>query len=177
MITVISGTNRKKSKTSNVSDYIVDRLKSGNVDVQKLDLINVASKISFDDMYLGTEMNSDLVEVQEQLIIKASKLIVVAPEYNGSFPGVLKTFIDAMSVRKYKENFYGKKIGLVGVASGRAGNLRGMEHLTGIFNYLGATIMPNRLPISQIETYYDNEVMQVDKLEALDQFINEFVRF
>jgi NAD(P)H-dependent FMN reductase len=47
-------------------------------------------------------------------------------------PGSLKLFIDACSVREYKQNFKGKKAALVGIASGRAGNLRGMDHLTGV---------------------------------------------
>ena len=38
----------------------------------------------------------------------------------------------------------------MGVSSGRAGNLRGMDHLTGILNYLGIHVHPNKLPISSV---------------------------
>jgi chromate reductase len=82
---------------------------------------------------------------------------VVSPEYNGSFPGVLKLFLDALSVKDYKKTFSGKRVSLIGVASGRAGNFRGMEHLTGIFNYLNMIVMPNKLPISSVEKVIDEK--------------------
>jgi NAD(P)H-dependent FMN reductase len=90
--------------------------------------------------------------IDEQYMIDADRWIIVSPEYNGSFPGVLKLFIDAISTHKYGETFADKRALLVGVASGRAGNLRGMEHLTGLLNYLKIHVFPQKLPISSIAT-------------------------
>jgi NAD(P)H-dependent FMN reductase len=87
--------------------------------------------------------------------------LIITPEYNGSFAGVLKVFIDALSVRHYNDTFNGKYVGLVGISSGRAGNLRGMEHLTGILQYLKMHVFHDKLPISRIETVV-NEDGQVD---------------
>src|SRR5690606_4596895 len=56
----------------------------------------------------------------------ADNFIIVMPEYNGSFPGVLKLVIDSCNPEIFKH----KSFALVGVSSGRAGNLRGMDHLT-----------------------------------------------
>ena len=65
-------------------------------------------------------------------------------------------FIDALSVRKYEETFSGKVAALIGIASGRAGNLRGMEHLTGVLNFLKMHVYPDKLPISGIKEIIDN---------------------
>ena len=76
----------------------------------------------------------------------------IIPEYNGSFPGMLKGFIDASDV---KACFHNKKACLTGVAEGRAGNLRGMEHLTNIFNHIKMDVLHYKIPISQVHLLLD----------------------
>ena len=51
----------------------------------------------------------------------------------------------------------GKKACLVGVSDGRAGNLRGMEHLTGILHYLKMHVYYDKLPISVVNLVMDAE--------------------
>ncbi|MBK6784946.1 MAG: NAD(P)H-dependent oxidoreductase [Saprospiraceae bacterium] len=43
-------------------------------------------------------------------LIPSSHWIIIAPEYNGSFPGILKLFLDVLSVKQAKETFHGKKL-------------------------------------------------------------------
>lgn len=158
MILVLSGTNRPSSKTRIIAEHIVTRIKSLTKEkVSLISLEDIAADIYHHDMYAAEAMSDELKSLQDDIFIPSSKLIVVSPEYNGSFPGSLKLFIDALSIRKYAENFKNKHVALVGVASGRAGNLRGMEHLTGLMNYLGMHVFPNKLPISSIEKQLDEE--------------------
>jgi NAD(P)H-dependent FMN reductase len=89
----------------------------------------------------------------KDFILPAQKFVFIAPEYNGSFPGILKVFLDAIPPEMNR----GKKSALIGVSSGRAGNLRGMDHLTGILNYLGMHVHPNKLPISSVLSLMDAE--------------------
>jgi NAD(P)H-dependent FMN reductase len=101
------------------------------------------------------------------------------PEYNGSFPGSVKLFIDACTVREYSRNFKDKKAALVGIASGRAGNLRGMDHLTGVLNYLGMTVMPDKLPISSIFKLKNGngEVTDEDTLKIMEAHAKAFTAY
>jgi chromate reductase, NAD(P)H dehydrogenase (quinone) len=105
--------------------------------------------------------------------------VYIVPEYNGGFPGVLKLFLDACSVREYKKTFKGKKAALVGIATGRAGNLRGLEHLTGILNHVGTVVLPNRLPISSIEKLMDDDGIIRDPatLKVIEKQMDEFLLF
>ena len=87
---------------------------------------------------------------------------------------VLKVFLDAVHPKYWENN----KACLVGVSSGRAGNLRGMEHLTNILNYLKINVFYNKLPISLV-TNLLNESKQLADLETqkvidiqLDGFLN-----
>jgi len=111
--------------------------------------------------------------IQDNYIKPASKFIFIAPEYNGSIPGFLKLFIDACEV---KPCYHGKKACLVGVASGRAGNLRGMDHLTNILNHLKMTVYHNKLPISSIGNLVDEKGnLSMDTKTVIEQQINGFL--
>ncbi len=106
----------------------------------------------FLDTDLFDARSSAFQQILDEYIAPAQKFVMVVPEYNGSFPGIYKLFIDAIK----PELFRGKKVAMVGVSSGRAGNLRGMDHLTGVFHYLGMFIWPNKLPVSRVLTLFDN---------------------
>jgi chromate reductase, NAD(P)H dehydrogenase (quinone) len=129
------------------------------------------------EMYTPDGQHPAISKMQDEYIDQAQLLVIISPEYNGSFPGVLKLFIDAVSAKAYKTTFGGKKAALIGVANGRAGNFRGMEHLTGILNYLNITVMPNKLPVSSVSNYvFDNQVTP-DLAETLDSFVDELLSF
>ena len=162
MITVISGTNRPNSLTSVAANHYVTFLRKNTEEqVNFLSLESLSNDILHADMYQPTKQAASLAQLQDEFIIPANKFVFVLPEYNGSFPGVLKLFIDACSVRENKKNFKGKKAALIGVADGRAGNLRGLDHLTGMLNYLGVIVMPDRLPISSFSKLIDKETRQI----------------
>jgi NAD(P)H-dependent FMN reductase len=84
--------------------------------------------------------------------------------------------IDLSDIRRV---WWGKKAMLTGVSTGRAGNLRGMEHLTGILNYLKVTVHPNRLPISVVDKLMDGDGRIRDEatLAALHAQLDGFLRF
>ena len=113
MITIIAGTNRKNSVTLKVARYYEKLLKQRGENCQVLDLAKLPKDFVFSSLY-GQE-NLDFVQITEQFIFTPSKLIVVTPEYNGSFPGIMKSFIDGWNPKKVS----GKWVALVGVSSGR----------------------------------------------------------
>jgi NAD(P)H-dependent FMN reductase len=78
----------------------------------------------------------------------------VIPEYNGSFPGVLKLFIDML---KFPESFEGKPVAYVGVASGQWGALRAVEQLQLIFGYRNAHSYPRRVFIAGVHDKFTAE--------------------
>src|SRR6202000_2029642 len=57
----------------------------------------------------------------QQRVLDAAGLHVVTPEYNGSFPGVLKYFIDML---QFPESFDRKPVAFTGEAAGTWGALR-----------------------------------------------------
>jgi len=178
MITIISGTNRENSATLKVAKQYAELLEELNESVQILDLKRLTGNIVTPDMYT-IEMRDQLyTELQEQYLVKVDKLVILAPEYNGGIPGVLKLFIDACSIVKQEESFFGKKVALVGIASGRAGNLRGLDYLTNVLNYLKVNILPNKIPISSIHLLMeDDQLTNQQILDALKQQALELTKF
>lgn len=180
MITIISGTNRPNSETRRVAELYTSRLRARTKETIKfLSLENVPADLIQIEMYSIPGQSAELAAIQDEFLIPAEKLVVISPEYNGSFPGILKLFLDACSVRELKPTFAGKKAALVGVASGRAGNLRGMDHLCGVFNYLGVAILPLQLPISSIKSLKNEagEIVDDNTIQAIDRQIDAFINF
>ena len=177
MICLILGTNRAENRSSVVTDYIQQRLENLSVAHNYVDLSTFKTDILADHMYKSDQQFKLVSEIQDNFLKPAQKLWFVTPEYNGSFPGVLKVFIDAVSVRDYKDTFSRKKACLTGVATGRAGNLRGMDHLSDILNHLGVVVLPNKLPISGIDKLMSADGLDDLTTAALNQQIDSFLEF
>jgi chromate reductase len=182
MITVISGTNRKESISKIVAKQVYEILKDKtSEEIKFLSLDELPDGILHVDMYGSENQSKELAVFQDEFVIPADKFYFVIPEYNGSFPGILKLFMDACSVRKYKESFHGgKKAALLGIASGRAGNLRGLDHFSGVLNYLQISVMPPHQPIGSIEKLVDKSVDKINDKETIkliESQIRKFINF
>lgn len=143
-IVVVSCTNRPDSNTLKVSRIYEEILKSKQINVKILDFNILPDTIAFSEMFgKKTENYARLIK---EFVSENRKFIFVVPEYNGSFPGILKIFLESMHPREWAD----KHACLVGVSDGRAGNLRGLDHLAGVLNYLKVHVYHNKLPISMI---------------------------
>lgn len=150
MITVISGTNKKGSLTSQVARNYAHRLETEGEKVKLLLLDEI--DFSFISSAMFTSRPEQVSKLQQEYFDAASCFVFVVPEYNGSFPGILKVLMDAFDVKPAFEN---KKAALVGVATGRAGNLRGLDHLTGILHHMHVTVLPGNVLISRAKEELD----------------------
>ncbi|CAN5178397.1 hypothetical protein BH09BAC2_BH09BAC2_12140 [soil metagenome] len=166
MYLIISATNRHDSYTEKVAKEYQRLFKEENIDAQILSLVNL-------DVL---QKNEKLTQTEQQFLIPAEKIIFIMPEYNGSYPGVLKALIDISDVRKC---WWHKKALLTGVSTGRAGNLRGMEHITGVLNHMKVIVHPNKLPLSGIDTLIDEfgSINNAPALMSIKQQLNEFIKF
>lgn len=173
MITIVSGTNRKNSHTLKVSKYYQAEIKKKGIEATLFSLEDLPPTITVSDLYGN---RSEEFKPIQDLINKTTKFLFVIPEYNGSFPGVLKTFIDACA---FPESFYGKKAALVGVSSGKYGNIRGVDHFTGVCNYCHMHVLPLKLHIPLIRKEIDENQMifKEDTLKFVDEQIDKFLAF
>jgi NAD(P)H-dependent FMN reductase len=166
MLTLISATDRPGSNTKKVA----------NTYKKILDNLHVSYHfLSFEEMNVKAR-NEEFIQMENTILIPADKFIIISPEYNGSYPGILKLMIDNSDISKC---WHHKKVLLTGVAMGRAGNLRGMEHLTGSLLYLKMLVHPNRLPISQVDKLITNgtEITDEATLNTIRLQVEDFIKF
>lgn len=165
MYTIVSGTNRLGSNTLKVAKEYHRFLQNKGINAHLLSLEGL-------DLL---KRNDTVSKIEQELIIPSEKIIFISPEYNGSYPGILKMLFD---IGENHSIWWYKKALLTGVATGRGGNSRGLEHLAGVLNYLKITICPDLLPISAVHTLMDETGRFTDSAainainKQLDTFIN-----
>ncbi|MCX8470647.1 MAG: NAD(P)H-dependent oxidoreductase [Chitinophagaceae bacterium] len=166
MITIISGTGRPNSNTKKVANNYQAFLQELNIEANVLDL----------EWMHTTNRDDQFIAVEKKFLIPAEKFIIITPEYNGSIPGLFKLLIDISDI---KNAWYNKKILLTGVSSGRAGNNRGMDNLTNIFNYLKAHTFYNKIPLSQIENELteDGLLKNASTIQLVKKQLEDFINF
>lgn len=137
--TLISGTNRQGSKSLAVTRVLQEMYDAAGVDTHLIDLRELPLDLLSPEAYRNKPA---AFQPFVDAVMDADGLVVVVPEYNGSFPGVLKLFIDMLP---FPDAFEKRPVAFVGVASGRWGALRPVEHLQGVFGYRNAFIFPERV--------------------------------
>lgn len=178
MVAIIQGSNRRGSATKVVANAVAHHLTTIGVEATIVDLEDMPGSVLHSDMY-DTDAKNSFLDDAEDAFKQADSWIFIFPEYNGSFPGALKLLIDALSVRDYKALFGGKIAALIGTASGRAGNLRGIDHLTGVLHHLGTVVRPLSLPISLIDAHINDarEYAQEEARSTLTDYVDGFLEF
>lgn len=166
MTTIIAGTNRADSMTLKMAELYQRLFAARGVAVQLL---------SLHDTTLW-ERNDAYLAIEEQYLKPADRFVFIVPEYNGSYPGVLKVLFDNSDIAPCWQD---KKALLTGVSTGRAGNLRGMDHLTGVLQYLQVHVYHNRLPISVVHTELDDDgnLVKDATAAAIAKQIDGFLKF
>ncbi|MEO7767823.1 MAG: NADPH-dependent FMN reductase [Ferruginibacter sp.] len=166
MYLIISGTNRLGSNTLKVAREYQRLLKEKSID---------SVLLSLEGLNLLTR-DADFEKIENELIIPTDNYIFISPEYNGSFPGALKMLFDT---GKTHALWWYKKALLTGISTGRAGNLRGMDHLSSVLNYVKVMVHPNQLPISSIDKLMNIEGRFTDEstLKAINQQLDEFIKW
>lgn len=174
MITVISGTNRIGNVSVKVANSVVELLTRMGEEVQLLDLQKLPRDFVFHNDVFG---NADpgMSAISDQFVKNADKFVFVVPEYNGSIPGITKAFIDAI----WPEQFQNKKAALIGLASGRAGNVRGLDHLTNILNYLHVAVLPHKINITHVDAHMSEEghLKEQKTLQLIQKQMSSLVAF
>lgn len=173
MVTIIASTNRPNSSTLKLAQYYQKKLSEKGLTTHLLSLMQLPATIISTDLY--GKRSPEFQEIQD-IVTATDKFLFVIPEYNGSFPGVLKTFIDACD---FPNSFYEKKAALVGLSSGKYGNIRGIDHFNGVCGYIHLHVMPLRIHIAAIKTEFDADgnLYLPDTVKFTDEQMDKFIKF
>src|SRR5438128_11980105 len=144
-IPVILGTPRQGRLSEHVARVMVEELcKRGDVattlvDVRKLDLSSMDAGEAIKDAAFSEAMR------------RADGLVIVAPEYNHGYPGILKHVLDT----NLKEYIH-KPVGLCGVSAGAFGGTRVVESLLPVMRELGMVTIFWDVNVSSVGKAFDS---------------------
>lgn len=150
MITLVVGTNRPGSRARAVSKHVEEIYRDLGVQLTTVDLANLPPEIFNPNSYEETPAS---FAPFQQAITDAHGLVIVTPEYNGGFPGVLKYFIDMLD---FPASFERRPVCFVGVAKGMWGALRPVEQLQAIYAYRNGYVYPERVFMPGIDKLLDD---------------------
>lgn len=148
---IISGTDRPHSNAMRVSKYVQRLYRDAGAEADILDMQDFPL-----EAVKGGQYGEDIPEVKQFIkpVLAADGLVMVVPEYNGSFPGILKLFIDYLPFPRAFEKL---PISFIGESSGSFGALRAVEQLQLVAGYRNAYVFPERVFISRIHENFDEK--------------------
>lgn len=174
MITIISTTNRPNSMSAQVADFYLTAFQQKDIAAQVVKLEDLPHDFTYSALYANSGKNEQFNVLRDK-VQQADKLLFIVPEYNGSFPGVLKSFIDGL---KFPEGLRDKKAAMVGISSGTMGASLAMSALTDILNYLGCHVFALKPRITTIEKSFTNgSITEPTVLSLITLQIDQFSKF
>jgi NAD(P)H-dependent FMN reductase len=173
-ITLICGTNRKDAISLQVTEYYEKVLKELGCQTILINLSQLPTDFAFSALYDNYGKN-DTFNYYVDLMLESKKYVFVVPEYNGSFPGALKTFIDGLA---YPNTFRNKKGALVGLASGGHAASLALSHLTDILNFCGLNLLAYKPRLDHIElNVKEGSLANVKYMQMLEKQAKLLVEF
>ena len=155
LIYIISGTNREQAVSYQVAKIYQQEFKDLGIASEIIDLQKLPVDYLFSGLYANAGKSEEMIAIRKKMK-EGKKFVFVIAEYNGSFPGVLKAFIDGL---EFPDTFTNKKCALVGLSSGMQGAVLAMSHLTDILNYCGAHVLAQKPKLGGIGAHVEDGVI------------------
>src|ERR1035437_561149 len=127
-IPTILGTARRNRESENVARWVCSKMRErSDIETQLFDVCDF--ELPHD--HYGQEIKDQFPEWRDA-VIRADGLVIVTPEYNHGYPGMLKSVLDLL-LREYVH----KAVAFVGVSAGPWGGTRVIEAMVPMVRELG----------------------------------------
>jgi FMN reductase len=145
-IAVVLGSVRPGNYTAMASSVAVDELSK-----QPHIAVDVVDPATLDLPFPGKAPTADARRLQET-VRAATGVILVTPEYHGSFSSIMKLVIENLGFPSALE---GKPVALLGVAAGAIGAIKSLEHLRGEVSHVGGIVLPLPISVANVNKVFD----------------------
>jgi len=163
-IPILLGTNRQLRQSVQVAHWLRAKVEErSDIDTFLFDVGNFA----LPQHNYGQEIKEQFPEWRDA-VVRADGLIIVTPEYNHGYPGILKAVLDLL-LREYVH----KAVALVGVSAGPWGGTRVIEAMLPVVRELGLAVTFSDLNFTFVEKAFDATGKPVDP--AFEQRAKDFL--
>ena len=165
-IPVILGTTRKGRMSAHAARFVFGQLqKREGISSELIDIAEL--NLPVDDA--GEAVKDPRFSAAME---RADAIVIVSPEYNHSFPGMLKHVLDSC----LKEYIH-KAAGIVGVSAGIFGGARAIEHFQPVLRELGLVSIFWDVNFGRIDKVFDSngELLDQAYIARTDKFLNELI--
>ena len=165
-IPIILGTARQGRRSEHVADFVLEEVKKRTgVETELIDIRTLPLKL--DDA--GEQMKDPVFAAT---IDRADGLVLVVPEYNHGYPGLLKQALD-MNLKEYVH----KAVGICGVSAGPFGGARVIENLLPVMRELGLVTTFTDVNFGSVHKIFDEGGSLLDQnfVRRVDEFLKELI--
>ncbi|MBZ5624139.1 MAG: NAD(P)H-dependent oxidoreductase [Acidobacteriia bacterium] len=148
-IVVINGSVRPGNYTKMASALAIDELRQH----PKVS-VDVVDPATLHLPFPGQDSNSVDTERLQKIVGGATGVILVTPEYHGSFSSVMKLVIENLG---FPSALAGKPVALLGVAAGSIGAIKSLEHLRGVVSHIGGLVLPLPISVANVQKVFDRD--------------------
>ncbi|HZX32568.1 MAG TPA: NADPH-dependent FMN reductase [Rhodocyclaceae bacterium] len=149
-IPVILGSTRRGRESDKVARFVFERLgRRAQVDTELIDLLELNLPIMEERLRMRDDPPTGLREFAQK-IDRASAIVIVSPEYNNGYPGVLKNALDYLLPEYARKPF-----GIVTVSAGGYGGINCLAQLRLVTLGMGAFPIPASLAVSRVHDSFD----------------------
>jgi NAD(P)H-dependent FMN reductase len=165
-VPVILGTPRQRRRSERPAYLVLEETKKrAGVETKLIDVRSLHMRL--DDA--GEEMKDPAFSATVE---RADALILIVPEYNHGYPGLLKHALD-MNLKEYIH----KAVGLCGVSAGPFGGSRVIEHLLPVMRELGLVTTFTDVNFSNVQRLFNESGELLDKsvVRRVNLFLDELL--
>ncbi len=172
-VAIIIGSIREGRQSQKAAYFLQKKLAARLIDTDIIDLAEYPLPFMEERITLDPNPPVNALLISEKLK-HADAIILVTPEYQGSFTGVLKNALDY-----FLPEFLKKPVGVATTAGGRMGGINASVQLQHVILSMGAYPLPQKLIVSEIQNAFDDEFNPKHDLLAKqgEKFVDEFVWF
>jgi NAD(P)H-dependent FMN reductase len=165
-IPVLLGTARKSCQSRHAAQLLMQELqRRAGVETE---LIEIA-KMSLPSDDAGEAIKDKDFSASME---RADGLVIVAPEYNHGYPGLLKHVLDSC-LREYIHT----AVGIAGVSAGPFGGSRVIENLLPVLRELGLVTIFWDVNFSNVQNVFaaDGRLLDESFIRRIDKFLTELI--
>ena len=160
-IAAVLGTARPGNFTSRALALVIDEIeKQGDIAVDLIDPATLNLPLP------GLSSDSADTKTIQEIVLKSTGVIFSTPEYHGTYSSAAKLIIENLG---FPSVLASKPIALVGVAAGKIGAIKALEHLRSVLSHVGAIVLPGPVSVAGVQGVFDEEGRCLD--EAVEQMV------